>query len=135
MASWYDRMEDMRADDHHLQRLYDHVRARLGARCARARRRLRFVHVYPSRHCTYTVNKLRVFVRVRDGQGRAFPDCVLQYVLLHELAHVLNVQRGHGSAFQEILADLVRCGAATAAAPGSDWTCAEAVPADFNTCH
>ena len=137
--TWYadDRLATMRRDDAHLQRVYRAVRRRVlhHNQCHPAwQQRLQGVHAYPSRACTYTIGKRRLFVRVRDAEGAPFRDCVLQYVLLHELAHVLNEGRGHDAGFHALLSELVRCaGAAPPADPG--WTCSEGVLSEFNRCH
>ena len=76
-----------------------------------ARERTRSVHLYPSRMCSYTLAKQRVFIKVRDHrcscvvtptvdvdpQGQFIPDCVLRHVILHELAHTINPTEGHAS--------------------------------------
>lgn len=127
MQPWYDDLAAMRADDRHLQRVYRRLRRRLRASgaCAQSTAALRHVHVYPSKTCTYTINKRRIFVRMRDAAGAAFPDCVLHHVLLHEVAHVLNDHVGHTDAFRRILDGLSEC---------TDDRCRHDVPADFNPC-
>lgn len=84
---WYRCLDTMERDDRRLQRLLREVRPRL---CPGARARVAHVHVYPSRGCTYTLDKRRIFVRMDDAEGRPLDDCALRHVLLHELAHVLN---------------------------------------------
>lgn len=125
MDTWYHNMEVMRDDDTHLQSIYNTLRAHLSL-CGRFQ--LRNVHAYPSRTCTYTLDKRRVFVRMRDDAGQRYPDCVLRYVLLHELAHVLNKTTGHDDAFQELLKRLEAC-----AKVGP--LCPDNVLPDFNRCH
>ena len=57
--------------------------------------RTRGIHVYPSRVCSYTLAKERVFIKVRDDQNNFIPECALRHVLLHELAHTINPTEGH----------------------------------------
>jgi hypothetical protein len=73
----------MEADDALIQRVYAQVRAELSPA---ARERTQHVHVYPSRRCTYTIAKERIFVRVRDHNDRPLPECVLRHVILHARA-------------------------------------------------
>lgn len=121
-STWYTDAALMEADDRHLQRVYRRLLAT--ARCGRGLRR---VHVYPSTRCTYTLDKRRIFVRVRDATGQRFPDCVLRYVLLHELAHVANTATiGHDATFQGALEALERC---------TGTTCPDRVPENYNRCH
>lgn len=75
-------------DDRHLQRNWQTV---IRGMCTDAQAQAARVHVYPSRTCTYTIDKRRIFVCVRDeSTTEVLPDCVIQHVLLHEAAHVLN---------------------------------------------
>lgn len=121
-ASWYDDPGERARDDALLQDAYRQVRAGLPPA---TRRRLRRVHAYPSRGCTYTLSKRRIFVRVRDAAGRPLAVCALRHVLLHELAHVLNPTVGHDRGFRAVLA---RLAAWVAACPGG-------VPRRWNPCH
>ena len=127
---WYDDLAAMAADDARLAALAARARARL---CPDLRRRVAGVHVYPSRGCTYTLDKRRVFVSVRDEAGSPLPDCALLHVLLHELAHVANARgRGHDAAFHRVLARMRRCVEAAADAAGADRPCPERLPPTFN---
>ena len=133
-ASWYEDdgdLERMRAEDRYLQAVY----RRLRRRCPHLSAATAGVHVYPSRHCTYTVNKRRIFVRVFDeARGVCFPECVLAHVILHELAHVHNTRDlGHGPRFRSALRALTRPPCRGDGGPPSP--CEEQVPADYNTCH
>lgn len=121
--SWYADLDALAADDAYLQGVYARLRRDLGPRARRATRR---VHVYPSRGCTYTLGKERVFVSVVDPRsGARVPECVLRHVLLHELAHTVNPEHGHGARFARWFAWIRRGVAAL---------CPERVPADFNPC-
>ncbi len=72
----------MEGDDAFLQDVCARLRTDLPAE---TRARTTAVHVYPSRRCTYTLDKRRIFVRVRDERGNLLPECVLREVVLHEL--------------------------------------------------
>ena len=138
---WYEDMDAMARDDAHLNAVFDRLREELSPD---ARDRIASVHIYPSRLCTYTIDKQRIFVRVRDANGELHPDCVLRHVILHELGpgrsvwthgpsrcpHVINPTFGHDGGFRGWLAWLRgQAGAAATAA-----MCAGAVPSDFNPC-
>jgi|SRR3989344_1809710 len=51
---------------------------------------------------SYTINKQKVFLCLTDGKGEYYSLNTLVYVLLHEIAHVLNTQDvGHTEAFND----------------------------------
>ena len=69
---------------------------------------LKRVKVLRSPTTSYTLNKYRVYLCVRNKvTKRILSDNVLTYVLLHELAHALNVNYGHGSTYQSIFRSLL----------------------------
>lgn len=81
--SWYEDIEEMKRDDAYLQSVYNGLWSELPME---ARRRTEQVHCYPSRRCTYTIGKQRIFVRVRnDRDGSLIPECALRHIILHEL--------------------------------------------------
>ena len=123
-TSWYEDLAEMQRDDVALQRVYRALRTDLSPE---ARERTRDVHVYPSRRCTYTLAKQRIFVKVRDDAGGLLPECIIRHVLMHELAHTLNTTVGHDSAFRRCLQWLRRDGAVS--------SCADRVPRGYNPCH
>jgi hypothetical protein len=122
--SWYTDMDAMRRDDAHLQAIMERLRKDLSAE---AQTRLQHIHVYPSQKCTYTIDKGRVFVRVRDDHGALLPECVVRHVLLHELAHTLNPTQGHDEGFRYWLRWLSQRGQVS--------SCGDRVPPNYNTCH
>lgn len=121
--TWYDNPLEMLEDDKVLQSILVDLRNDMDIQ---NRKLIEEVHVYPSKSCTYTLDKSRVFVRMRDDQGNLLPRCALRHVILHELAHIANKRSvGHDSGFW---AWLGRLGA------GVD-QCPEKIPKRFNTCH
>lgn len=69
---------------------------------------LRQIKIMRSSSTSYTLNKYRVYLCVRNkSSGKVFTDNILTYVLLHELAHALNVSYGHGSTYRSIFRSLL----------------------------
>ena len=56
---------------------------------------------------SYTINKEQVFLCLKDENGEYYNKNMLLYVLLHELAHVINNEVGHGAKFNEINNELL----------------------------
>lgn len=48
---------------------------------------------------SYTINKQKVFICTKDQNNEYYDDNMLIYVLLHEMAHVLNDTIGHTEEF------------------------------------
>jgi hypothetical protein len=141
--SWYTDEAAMARDDAFLQDVCARLRADLPTE---TQARTAAVHVYPSQRCTYTLDKRRIFVRVRDDGGNLLPECVLREVVLHELGsgpsvcdafflcrtngrarrpHVLNPTYGHDNGFRGWFAWLRE---------RISGTCGGAVPRDYNPC-
>ena len=55
---------------------------------------------------SYTTNKKAIRICCKNPKGKYYSEDMLTHVLLHELAHVLNVNVGHGSDFQKIDGDM-----------------------------
>ncbi len=56
---------------------------------------------------SYTINKEKVFICLKDEKGNYYPLNMLVYVVLHEIAHVLNTKNiGHTQEFHDIFDDL-----------------------------
>jgi predicted metal-dependent hydrolase len=53
-----------------------------------------------------TINKYRVYL-CTDYDGKSYDDNMLTYVLLHELAHVLTPEIGHGTTFRTTFEQLL----------------------------
>jgi hypothetical protein len=49
---------------------------------------------------SYTINKQKVHICLKDADGKYYPDSTLIYVLLHEIAHCINPTIGHDEGFQ-----------------------------------
>ena len=60
---------------------------------------------------SYTVNKRRVFICLRDKDGNYYDENMVTYVLCHEFAHVLcdeyNPKNPHTPKFHKIFMDLL----------------------------
>lgn len=65
--TWYDDMDEMQKDDEYLQRIYADLRTKL---TPENQKLTTDVHVYPSKKCTYTLDKARIFVRTREFLSR-----------------------------------------------------------------
>ncbi|ASZ84993.1 013L [Cherax quadricarinatus iridovirus] len=55
---------------------------------------------------SYTINKQKIYICTESG-GDTYDDNMLTYVILHELAHTLCPDIGHGSKFQIIFKSLL----------------------------
>lgn len=60
---------------------------------------------------SYTINKTRIYMCLKDENGNYYDDNSLIFVLLHELAHVICKSIGHTNEFQKIFNDLLVEGA------------------------
>jgi len=57
---------------------------------------------------SYTINKEKVYLCLKDKKGEYYPLNMLVHVLLHEVAHVLNTHDvGHTEKFHEIFDELL----------------------------
>lgn len=57
---------------------------------------------------SYTINKKRVYLCLRDADNNYYPKNMLAYVLLHELAHVKCDEIGHTEKFHTIFNQLLQ---------------------------
>jgi len=55
---------------------------------------------------SYTINKQKIYL-CTESKGEIYDDNMLVYVILHELAHTLCPEIGHGSKFQIIFKSLL----------------------------
>lgn len=66
------------------------------------------IPLHTTGHGAYTENKTEIFLCIEDPTtGKMFPFNQLMYVALHELAHVVNKEYGHGEQFRETFRDLL----------------------------
>lgn len=57
---------------------------------------------------SYTLNKSKIFLCLKDRSGEYYPLSTLSYVLLHEVAHLLNSKDvGHTEEFHRVFDDLL----------------------------
>jgi hypothetical protein len=56
---------------------------------------------------SYTINKKRVFLCLKDENNKYYNDNMLVYVFLHELSHVICDEIGHTNKFNEIFKELL----------------------------
>jgi len=57
---------------------------------------------------SYTINKQKVFICLKDKHGRYYPRNMLCYVVLHEYAHMLCTEIGHTEKFAQVFEELLR---------------------------
>lgn len=57
---------------------------------------------------SYTINKDKIYLCLKDKDGEYYPLNMLSYVLLHEIAHLLNTKDiGHTEEFHRIFDELL----------------------------
>jgi len=56
---------------------------------------------------SYTINKKKIYMCLRDQNGEYYDDNMLLFVALHELAHVLCDEIGHTAKFNRIFQELL----------------------------
>lgn len=57
---------------------------------------------------SYTINKKKIYMCLRDENGDYYDDNMLLFVAIHELAHVLCDEIGHTDKFNSIFQDLLK---------------------------
>jgi hypothetical protein len=57
---------------------------------------------------SYTINKEKVYLCLKDENGNYYNDNMLMYVLLHEISHSLCDEIGHTEKFHDIFEDLLK---------------------------
>lgn len=57
---------------------------------------------------SYTINKQRIHLCLKDERQQYYPMNMLMYVAIHELAHVLCDEIGHTPKFHDIFSTLLR---------------------------
>lgn len=71
---------------------------------------------FDTRYTTFTIDKqdMHICLRTRDDQQQAYDINILMYVVIHELAHMINYDEsgtpilGHGREFQKIFKMLIK---------------------------
>lgn len=56
---------------------------------------------------SYTINKEKIYLCIRDKEGQYYNQNILMYVLLHEIAHTLCPEIGHTQGFKDIFNSLI----------------------------
>ena len=56
---------------------------------------------------SYTINKQKIFMCLKDENDEYYHDMMLLYVLLHELSHVICDEVGHTQKFHEIFDEVL----------------------------
>jgi len=56
---------------------------------------------------SYTINKKKVYMCLKDDKGSYYPNNSLIYVFLHEMAHVICDEIGHTEKFHDIFEELL----------------------------
>lgn len=57
---------------------------------------------------SYTINKKRVYICLKDEKGKYYSRNMLCYVILHEYAHMLCDEIGHTEKFGQVFRDLLK---------------------------
>ena len=56
---------------------------------------------------SYTINKTRIYMCIKDSNNQYYDDNSLMFVLLHEISHVICKSIGHTEEFHKIFEDLL----------------------------
>jgi len=56
---------------------------------------------------SYTLGKYKIHLCTEDENGNVYDDNMLTYVFLHELAHCINKEIGHGDKFEVVFQSLL----------------------------
>jgi predicted metal-dependent hydrolase len=56
---------------------------------------------------SYTINKEKIYLCLKDKNRKYYSDNMLVYVFLHEIAHILCDEVGHTEKFRNIFQDLL----------------------------
>jgi hypothetical protein len=56
---------------------------------------------------SYTINKQKIYLCLKDENGDYYQDNMLIFVVLHEMAHVMCDEIGHTAKFQQIFQQLL----------------------------
>jgi len=64
---------------------------------------------------SYTINKKKIYICLKDSDGRYYDRNMLAYVVCHELAHLTCDEVGHTDKFYVIFKDILKQAAAIGA--------------------
>ncbi len=56
---------------------------------------------------SYTINKEKIYICMKDKKGEYYNKDILTHVILHEMAHTQCPEIGHTELFQDIFQDLM----------------------------
>ena len=83
------------------------------------------IKVYKSTSTSYTINKKKIYMCLKDKEGNYYDDNTLIYVLLHEYSHTLCTDIGHteqfDKIFKEVLQKAIHYGIYDGSEPKSDY--------------
>lgn len=65
------------------------------------------IPLFESNSTSYTLNKNRIFLCIKDKNGNYYSDDIIIFVLLHEIAHLKCTDIGHTKQFQIIFQQLL----------------------------
>lgn len=85
----------------------DPVLSRLKEQLAELHPRFRTVEIHVGDN-SFTLNKRKVFICLKDEKGRYYSRNMLCYVILHEYAHMLCDELGHTAKHSRIFEDLLK---------------------------
>ncbi len=91
--------------EHHKQN--DPKLKQLKAQLARIHPAVKDIDFYEGER-SYTINKEKIYLCLKDEHGNYYDNNMLAYVTLHEIAHVLNDEVGHTDKFHEIFEGLLK---------------------------
>jgi hypothetical protein len=57
---------------------------------------------------SYTINKEKIYICLKDENGNYFNNNMLIYVIAHEISHVICTEIGHTELFQNIFEELLQ---------------------------
>ena len=65
------------------------------------------IKIFKSEGKSYTINKRKVYLCLKDEKGNYYNNNMLIYVLLHEYSHILCDEIGHTEKFHKIFDEVI----------------------------